>query len=91
VAVLEGKAKAAEDATTVEVLRAERDGDGAIADAVAAAADPAEVTVVTADRGLREIVTGTGARVMGPGRLWELMDAAAGGTPLSAARPTPSS
>ncbi|WP_210505281.1 NUDIX domain-containing protein [Naasia sp. SYSU D00057] len=86
VAVLEGQAKAAPDAAAVAVLRAERDGDSAIADAVGAAPDPREVTVVTADRGLRDIVTGAGARVLGPGRLWELIDAA-----VRPPRSTPSS
>src|SRR5205085_4655384 len=46
IAILEGRAKAAADAEIVEVLRAERDGDSAIAEAVAASGDPSEVTVV---------------------------------------------
>jgi hypothetical protein len=86
VAVLEGAAKAAPDAPDVDVLRADRDGDRAIVETVQAAGEPERLTVVTADRALRESVTALGARVLGPGRAWELMDAA-----VSAARSTSSS
>ncbi|WP_210481694.1 NUDIX domain-containing protein [Naasia sp. SYSU D00948] len=76
VAVLEGAATAAPDAHPVEVIRAEQDGDSAIVAAVGSSPSPDRVTVVTADRELRRSVAELGARVLGPGRLWELIDAA---------------
>ncbi|BDZ47393.1 NUDIX domain-containing protein [Naasia aerilata] len=85
-AVLEGEAKAAPDQPDVEIVRAPRDGDGAVVDFVGSSDAPERVTVVTADRGLRDRVERLGARVLGPGRLWDLIDEA-----LSAPRSTPSS
>jgi len=66
--VLEGAARAAEvpEHPRLAVVRARADGDGAIVEL--AAALPGEVTVVTADRGLRARLT---ARAIGPGALLE--------------------
>jgi predicted RNA-binding protein with PIN domain len=75
VVVLEGAAKAAvgeraepsfED---VRVVRAEGSGDDAIVEVVAKAADEdgdRPITVVTADRGLRDRVAALGAHTVGP-------------------------
>lgn len=90
VAVLEGAAKSAPDAGHVQVIRAEHDGDRAIVETVGSLPHPEQVTVVTADRGLRDRVTDLGARILGPGRVWELLDAA-GSPAVTAPRSTPSS
>lgn len=78
VAVVEGQAKAATTPepgprASLDVVRADRDGDQAIVDTVAdlfaATASPAgtrpQVTVVTSDRGLRARVEALGARTIG--------------------------
>ena len=66
--VLEGAARAAviPEHPRLAVVRAQADGDGAIVDVAAALAG--DVTVVTADRGLRARLT---ARSVGPGTLLE--------------------
>lgn len=89
-AVLEGRATSAGDAEGIEVIRAEGDGDSAIVAAVRSSPEPGRVTVVTADRGLRDAVTSLGARVLGPGRVWQLIDGARGGE-VTPPRSTPSS
>lgn len=77
VVVLEGRPAAAgaglpSDAR-LEVVRAARDGDGAVVDVVAAhAAD--DVVVVTSDRELRRRVAALGADVRGAGWLWDVLD-----------------
>jgi rRNA-processing protein FCF1 len=56
-------------------------GDDAIVDVVRRAtgsSDARPVTVVTADRGLRERVRALGAQTMGPGALWDRLDRAGG-------------
>ncbi len=67
VLVVEGAARDIEPVDGVRVVPAPRSGDDTIV-AVARAAD-GPVTVVTADRGLRERVVGAGAEVIGPGAL----------------------
>lgn len=81
VVVLEGAAKRAmNDAPDLGALRivlADNSGDDAIVDVVQAAAtdDPQRtITVVTADRGLRERVEAHGATPVGPRWLWDLLD-----------------
>jgi hypothetical protein len=75
--VLEGAARAGVDEGAgpgpgVHVVHARRDGDSAIVALVESlVAEAAEVGVVTADRGLRELVTVAGARVHGPSWLLE--------------------
>lgn len=73
VLVLEGAARSGvpEGRTgPVEVVHATGEGDDRIlAEAAAAAAAGDLVTVVTADRGLRDRVVAVGAQVVGPGRL----------------------
>ncbi|MFR9752425.1 hypothetical protein ACL02S_15505 [Nocardia sp. 004] len=75
VVVLEGAAKAAiaggvgPELDGLRVVRAAGSGDDAIVAVVAAAVGAAEdrpITVVTADRGLRDRVEALGARVVGP-------------------------
>ncbi|MFE7844510.1 NUDIX domain-containing protein [Microbacterium sp. NPDC057407] len=74
VAVLEGQARAAEDAPHIEVMRAEASGDDAIvAQAGRLVAAGRSVTVVTSDRALRERVTDAGAAVRSPGWLLGLL------------------
>lgn len=74
VAVLEGQARAADDASHIEVVRAEASGDDAIvAQAGRLVADGRSVTVVTSDRALRERVTDAGAAVRSPGWLLGLL------------------
>ncbi len=61
----------------LHVVHARDSGDDAIVDLVAAATastDAPSVTVVTADRGLRERVRALGARTMGPRELWARLD-----------------
>lgn len=75
--VLEGAASRVEDLPThprLHVVHAPADGDTAIAALaadLAVSGDP--VLVVTADRGLRERVRGTGASTIGPGALLEAL------------------
>jgi hypothetical protein len=77
VLVLEGAARAGVSAGLVDgvrVVHAPRSGDDEIVAVVAAAraSDPERpVTVVTADRELRQRVATLGAEVMGPRSLWE--------------------
>ncbi|MGV9544873.1 hypothetical protein ACWDSF_26415 [Nocardia beijingensis] len=73
VVVLEGAAKAAADAAPdtggPRVVRADGSGDDAIVGVVAAARaqdGDRPITVVTADRGLRERVAALGAETVGP-------------------------
>lgn len=74
IVVLEGAAKAAVDAADpaaggLRVVRADGSGDDAIVGVVAAARaqdGDRPITVVTADRGLRERVAAFGARAVGP-------------------------
>lgn len=73
--VLEGEARSAEDARGVEVVWAAVSGDDTIvAEAERLVAAGRRVTVVTADRGLRERVTDAAAAVVGPGWLRDLGD-----------------
>lgn len=69
--VLEGAANAVEDLPThplLDVVHAPADGDSAIVALVGElTAGPDRVTVVTADRALRDQVQATGADVTGPG------------------------
>lgn len=78
VLVLEGAARAAEvepASAALTVLRADRDGDTAIAELTAERAAAGEdVVVVTADRGLRERVRAAGGRSTGPSTLLHLLD-----------------
>lgn len=70
--IVEGTAKALEtDGDRVGVVRAPRDGDATIADLAARLGTAA--TVITADRALRGRVAASGARVVGPGALLELL------------------
>jgi hypothetical protein len=75
--VLEGAARAGVDEGAgpdpgVRVVHAQRDGDSAIVGlAGSLVADGVAVVVVTADRGLRELVTARGASVHGPSWLLE--------------------
>ncbi|RFA19291.1 NUDIX domain-containing protein [Subtercola boreus] len=85
-APLAGGTRAADIAAQVRIVAAERDGDQAIVDAVAALAPgaalpgaetpaaAARVFVVTADRELAARVTELGARVLGPSWLLALLD-----------------
>ena len=69
IVVLEGRARAGAeevDAGGVEVVHALGEGDDTIA---AIAEDNRDVVVVTADRGLAELVGAAGAEVVGPGWL----------------------
>ncbi|MGC0250323.1 NUDIX domain-containing protein [Pseudactinotalea sp. Z1748] len=52
-----------------------QDDAGDRSDSSRAAELDVHVSVVTADRALRERVSGAGAQVLGPGRLWQLLDA----------------
>ncbi|KAA8887660.1 NYN domain-containing protein [Nocardia colli] len=70
VVVLEGKAKAADpDVEGVRVVLAAGSGDDAIVDVVAEQHRGRTITVVTADRGLRDRVEALGAKTVGPGWL----------------------
>ncbi|HMA47306.1 MAG TPA: hypothetical protein VKP11_08915 [Frankiaceae bacterium] len=86
VLVVEGAARAGVPAgggegggTAVEVVHADGDGDDALLARVRA--HPGRVLAVTADRALRSRLAAAGADVTGPGWLWDLLDAAAGGGP----------
>jgi predicted RNA-binding protein with PIN domain len=91
VLVLEGAARRGADAGVVDgvqVVHAPQSGDDQIVDIVAAATgsgDARPVTVVTADRGLRDRVTALGADTMGPRTLWDRLD----GTSPGSSRPRP--
>lgn len=58
----------------VEILAAERDGDGTIVDTVRASRAGEQIVVVTADRLLRDRVEAEGASVVGPNTLLSLLD-----------------
>jgi hypothetical protein len=74
VAVVEGRARAAEAPDGVRVVRAPGSGDDALAATAAElAAAGAAPLVVTADRGLRARLP-AGAQVAGPGWLLEVLD-----------------
>lgn len=75
VVVLEGKAKAADpDVDGVRVVLAEGSGDDAIVAVVAEQNRARTITVVTADRGLRDRVEAFGATTVGPGWLLDRID-----------------
>jgi hypothetical protein len=78
VAVLEGAARRGVDEGEVDgvrVVHAPGSGDDRLADlAKHAAADGAAVTLVTADRGLRERVRCDGVDVVGPSWLWSRLE-----------------
>ncbi|HEV2087901.1 MAG TPA: hypothetical protein VGR21_06295 [Cryptosporangiaceae bacterium] len=80
VLVVEGAARPGVPATVVDgvrVVHASRSGDEEVVRIVAAAAkaEPGRpVTVVTADRELRDQVGALGAAPLGPGSLWEQLD-----------------
>jgi predicted RNA-binding protein with PIN domain len=81
VVVLEGAARPAAREGLVDgirVVHAPRVGDDKIVEIVAEATKHGgrPVTVVTADRGLRERVTALGADTMGPRTLWQRLDRA---------------
>ncbi|WP_067682317.1 hypothetical protein [Nocardia miyunensis] len=78
VVVLEGTAKAVDDNGfhNLRVLRAAGSGDDAIVAVTAEHDDPAEILVVTADRGLRARVEALGARTTGPRWLLDRIDSA---------------
>jgi hypothetical protein len=69
VLVLEGAARGVEPVPGVRVESATGSGDDLIVDLVRAARPQRRVTVVTADRGLRERVGEFGAEVVGPGEV----------------------
>jgi 8-oxo-dGTP diphosphatase len=72
--VLEGAANAAVDVPHVTVERSQRSGDEAVVETVRhARAAGRHVSVVTADRALRNRVRDLGARVVGPRRLTRLL------------------
>jgi hypothetical protein len=75
VVVLEGQARhgvAVGDTDGVSVLHAAGSGDDALIDATADASD--QVTLVTADRELRQRAEDLGAIVVGPGWLFEQLE-----------------
>jgi predicted RNA-binding protein with PIN domain len=80
VVVLEGAARGGAAVQTLgrlRVVHAAGSGDDAIVDLVQRATGPRRarpVTVVTADRGLRERVQALGAQTLGPRTLWERLD-----------------
>ncbi|WP_062981982.1 NYN domain-containing protein [Nocardia anaemiae] len=76
VVVLEGAAKAAasDEFDGVRVVLADGSGDDAIVDVVAAATDEDTITVVTADRGLRQRIEALGAESVGPRWLLDRID-----------------
>jgi hypothetical protein len=81
VVVLEGAAKAAvtdeADLEGLRVVLADGSGDDAIVDVVAAAAEADStrpITVVTADRGLRDRVEALGSNTVGPGWLLDRIE-----------------
>jgi hypothetical protein len=80
--VLEGAARDVADLPThplLDVVRAERDGDAAVATlAFDLAATGERVLVVTADRALRDRVRAVGAEVVGPSTLRDALPGARG-------------
>ena len=77
VVVLEGKARGGAPTQTidgVEVVHARAEGDDAIVDVVAGAADGDAVTVVSADRELATRVRDHGATVVGPNWLLDRLE-----------------
>ncbi|WP_250004000.1 hypothetical protein [Actinoplanes sp. M2I2] len=65
--VVEGQARQVPaSGNGVSVIRADGSGDDTITDLVRASAAERRVVVITADRGLRDRVTGLGAEVRGP-------------------------
>jgi len=72
VLVVEGRARGIEQDARISVLAAPGSGDDTIVEVARGAGGPA--TVVTADRGLRERVTATGASVVGPGTLFRWLE-----------------
>jgi hypothetical protein len=75
VVVLEGKARAGVQpgaADGVTVLHASRSGDDALVDVISNASEP--VTLVSADRGLRERAQALGAHLVGPTWLIDLLE-----------------
>jgi predicted RNA-binding protein with PIN domain len=66
VLVVEGAARDVPETAGVRVERAPGSGDDAIVSLVAEAAGTRPITVVTADRGLRDRVVALGAEVVGP-------------------------
>jgi hypothetical protein len=80
VVVLEGKARDGVGTGVVdgvEVLHASGSGDDAMIEVIAGATD--QVTLVTADRGLRERAEALGAGVVGPSWLIQLLVSTANG------------
>jgi rRNA-processing protein FCF1 len=75
--VLEGAARDVPDLPThplLQVVRAERDGDAAVAELAGKLAGPGDrVLVVTADRALRDRVRAVGAEVVGPSALYDAL------------------
>jgi hypothetical protein len=79
VVVLEGKARGGVEPGETEgvtVLHAQGSGDDTLVEVVAGATDP--VTLVSADRGLRQRVEAFGAEVAKPGWLLDRLDEPAG-------------
>ncbi len=76
VVVLEGAAKAAasDEFEGVRVVLADASGDDAIVDVVAASTEADRITVVTADRGLRDRIEALGAESVGPRWLLDRID-----------------
>ncbi|MEV5834737.1 NYN domain-containing protein [Nocardia sp. NPDC052112] len=76
VVVLEGAARAAasDEFEGVRVVLADGSGDDAIVDVVAAATEAERITVVTADRGLRDRIEALGAESVGPRWLLDRID-----------------
>jgi len=77
VLVLEGAARggvAEADAEVVRVVHAPRSGDDTIVELTEEAVRDSVVTVVTADRGLRQRVQQLGAEVVGPRWLLDQLD-----------------
>jgi hypothetical protein len=72
VLVVEGKARAIEKSARIRVSAAPGSGDDTIVGVARSATGP--VTVVTADRGLRERVVAVGASVVGPGTLYRWLE-----------------
>jgi hypothetical protein len=71
VLVVEGAARGVEPVPGVRVVSAPRSGDDAIVELISASPGDVSITVVTADRGLRERVGALGAAVEGPRTLRE--------------------
>lgn len=75
VVVLEGQSRGARARSGIETCLAPGSGDDAVVDTVASAVGQRrEVTVVSADRGLRERVARAGGRSVGPRALLALLD-----------------